>query len=526
VKPAISIGKALPDKNLLGAALGDISTWRVWLAVLKATFAEPLSVDELAIFKQVAGDRAPPRKRVRELWCGPIGRRSGKSRMSAAVATYIAALIDHSKRLVPGETGIIAVIAASREQAQTVFGYVKGFLQSAPLLAECVESIGETEIKLRGSVAIMVLTNSYRVARGQTLLAVVGDEVSFWRDESTSLPDWETFRAVQPSLLASGGLWVGISTGYRRVGLLYSKHRDHFAQDNDDVLVVSGATETFNPLIDPALIRAAEQADPEAAASEWRGAFRSDISEFLSDELIERCIDYERALELPPRRGYFYNCFVDAAGGGGGSGADSYTICIGHSEGYGPSQRFIIDLVRGTPSGAQFDPDIVTMEYASLLKQYGVRSAVGDHYAAQWVAVAWSRVGVTYQQAELPKSQIYLEALPCFTRNAVSLPNHPKLLRELRLLERRTHRSGRDTVDHGPRGHDDYANAVCGCLRMLSSGLLYDIRKLADAVIPESEAELTPAQRYKEELMRRYGQAPGPAPWLAAREAEKKGNGA
>src|SRR5262249_42555659 len=144
MKPAISIGKALPDKNLLGAALGDISTWRVWVAVLKATFAS--------------------------------------------------------------ETGVVAIIAASREQATTVFNYTKGFLQSAPLLAECIESVGETEIKLKGSVTIQVMTNSYRVARGQTLLAVVGDEVSFWRDESTSLPDWETFRAVQPSLLASGGM--------------------------------------------------------------------------------------------------------------------------------------------------------------------------------------------------------------------------------------------------------------------------------------------------------------------------------
>jgi hypothetical protein len=51
------------------------------------------------------------------------------------------------------------------------------------------------------------------------------------------------------------------------------------------------------------------------------------------------------------------------------------------------------------------------------------------------------------------------------------LPDHPKLLRELRLLERRTHRSGRDKVDHGRNGHDDHANAVCGVLRVLSNHL-------------------------------------------------------
>jgi hypothetical protein len=35
-------------------------------------------------------------------------------------------------------------------------------------------------------------------------------------------------------------------------------------------------------------------------------------------------------------------------------------------------------------------------------------------------------------------------------------------------LERHTHRSGRDTVDHGKHGSDDYSNSACGVLRLLS----------------------------------------------------------
>ena len=66
------------------------------------------------------------------------------------------------------------------------------------------------------------------------------------------------------------------------------------------------------------------------------------------------------------------------------------------------------------------------------------------------------------------KSQLYLEALPQFMRQSISLPNHPKLIRELRLLERRTSRAGRDVVDHGAHGSDDYANAFCGALRCLT----------------------------------------------------------
>jgi hypothetical protein len=68
-----------------------------------------------------------------------------------------------------------------------------------------------------------------------------------------------------------------------------------------------------------------------------------------------------------------------------------------------------------------------------------------------------------YQRSELKKSQLYLEALPLFTRGAVSIPDFQPLLRELRLLERATHRGGKDTVDRPRRGSDDYANALCGC---------------------------------------------------------------
>jgi hypothetical protein len=56
----------------------------------------------------------------------------------------------------------------------------------------------------------------------------------------------------------------------------------------------------------------------------------------------------------------------------------------------------------------------------------------------------------------------------------VKLPDHARLLRELRLLERRTHPGGKDTVDHPCGGHDDHANAVCGVLRALSNYLGYD----------------------------------------------------
>jgi hypothetical protein len=92
---------------------------------------------------------------------------------------------------------------------------------------------------------------------------------------------------------------------------------------------------------------------------------------------------------------------------------------------------------------------------------------VGDNYSAEWVGSAFRQCGIGYRRSDMNRSQLYLEALPLFTRGQLSIPDHPKLLRELRLLERHTHRSGRDTVDHGRiNGNDDYSNALVGMLRL------------------------------------------------------------
>ena len=122
-----------------------------------------------------------------------------------------------------------------------------------------------------------------------------------------------------------------ISTGYRRAGLLFEKHRDHFGRDGDDVLVVSGATEQFNPTIDPALIAKAREEDPEAAEAEWDGGFRRDLAAFLSDHDIDAAVDHDRPLELRPVPGCAYNAFADPSGGR----HDAYCIAIGHYEGTG-----------------------------------------------------------------------------------------------------------------------------------------------------------------------------------------------
>ena len=459
-----TIDRALLDHRLLGAALGDAATWATWLVVLKAAFGLALSDDELKVFTAVAGNRNPTRQRVRELWA-VCGRRGGKSRIAAALAVYFAAFVRH--KLAAGERGMVLVLAASQEQARTTFSYSLAFLQRSPVLRKEIASVTRQEITLRNGIVIAIHTNSFRTVRGRTLCACIFDEASFWRDETSATPDTETYTAVLPSLATTNGMLVGISSPYRKIGLMYAKHRSHFGVDGDDVLVVQGSSKTFNPSLTDEVIDAQRLADPTAAASEWDAEFRADLVGFLDDAVIDRAVDRNRPIELPPMPSpAFYRAFVDAAGGA--VGGDSYSIAIGHKE----DQKFVIDVCRGRPG--PFDPKVTTEDYAALCKEFRIGTVVGDLYSHQWVQQAWRDAGITYAVSDLSASMLYLEALPLWTRGLVSIPDHPTLLRELRLLERIPGRIGKDQVTHPRNCHDDLANSVCGCLRTLANYLGYD----------------------------------------------------
>lgn len=452
---AVTIDQALLDPKLLGGALGDVSTWSTWLALLRSAFGLRLNKKERALFASVAGTRKPPTKRLNELWVA-AGRGSGKSRMSAAVAVYLAAFQEHD--LDPGEQGFVLCLAGSRDQATLVFGYAQAFIRRSPILRKMIKSITASEIRMHNNVTIAVHTNSFRLIRGKAILAVVADEIGHWRDELSANPDLEVYRAVRPSLARCNGMWIAISTPYRRAGLLYNKHRDFFDTDNDDVLIAQGPTSVFNPTISSATIDRELAADPEGARSEWLAEFRSDIAALFDEAVIADAIDHARPLELPPRGKHKYHAFTDASAGR----HDAFTCTVGHLE--GDQQQFVADVVRGLE--APFDPRSVAEEFAALAHTYHCPKIVGDSFAGEWVAAAFRDAGIRYETSPLPKSSLYLESLASFNQGLVSIPNFEPLLRELRGLERRTHRSGKDSVDHGSHGSDDFANSLVGCLYM------------------------------------------------------------
>ena len=216
---------------------------------------------------------------------------------------------------------------------------------------------------------------------------------------------------------------------------------------------VEGASRDFNPTLPQSVVDRAIERDATAASAEYLAEFRRDIEGFVSIEAVKNCVStgvYERAYQ----HSVTYTGFVDPSGGS----ADSFTLCIGHMN-YG-KQTVIIDLIREvTPP---FSPEHVCANFARTLQNYNISSISGDRFAGIWPVEQFRKFNIRYEQSAEPKSDLYQSLLPLINSLRIDLLDNPKLINQLIGLERRKARGGRDSIDHGPGGHDDVCNAVAG----------------------------------------------------------------
>lgn len=295
---------------------------------------------------------------------------------------------------------------------------------------------------------------------GQVLI----DESAFLlsADSGSLNPDSEIVAAARPDLATTGGILIIASSPYARRGILWDAYHKNFGPDGDKlILVAHGASRTFNPSLPQRVVDRAMEADPAHASAEYLAQFRTDIESFVSIEAVNACVrDF---CELPPEgHQATYKCFVDPAGG---SGQDSYTMAIAHR--HHRTKQIIIDAIR--ERRPPFSPEDATAELAALCKSYRVTKVIGDRYAGEFPRELFRKFGITYEVAEQTKSDFFRDLLPLINAGRIDLPQHARLISQLVGLERRTSRQGKDSITHGPDGHDDVANAVAGVAALITA---------------------------------------------------------
>ena len=451
----MNILEAMRDEELFGKTFkrgllrGD--TWRAWRAFLTALFGLPFDDEAREIYQKHTGRTDEPSEQFREAYL-VVGRRSGKSRVAALVGTFIAAFRNYDDVLAPGEIGVLPIIAPDRKQCQIILNYIGGFFEASAMLRPMIKSRLKESIDLTNRIRIEVHTASFRTVRGYTAIGAVLDEVAFLRSDDSANPASELVAAIAPAMSTiPNALMLGISSPYSRCGLLWEAYKENFGKPSS-ILVWQADTRSMNPTVSRLVIEAAYIRDRASAAAEYGAQFRSDIESFLDVEVVEARMVSGR-FELPPC-GKGYTAFCDPSGGR----ADSMTLAIAHDE----AGTAVLDCLREIE--APFSPESACGEFADVLKRYGLNEVTGDRYGGEWPREQFQKRGIQYRVAEKTRSELYLELLPGLMSGQVELLDHKRLVTQLVSLERRTARSGKDSVDHPPGAHDDVANAAAGAI--------------------------------------------------------------
>src|SRR5262249_4311371 len=233
-----------------------------------------LTGDELTTFQRVTSRAHPPPERVEEA-AFIVGRRGGKDRAAAVLATYIAGCCEHPE-LAPGERGIVLVIAPDTKQSAVTLGYITAAFEQSPILRQLIANQTKETLSLTNRIDVEVRAASFRRLRGVTCVAIVATECAFWYDAETGSTnaDAEIFNAVRPTLATTGGPLILISSPYARRGELWNIHRKHYGPHGDPlILVAQGTSREFNPTLPQQVVDRALERDPAVARAEYLAEF-------------------------------------------------------------------------------------------------------------------------------------------------------------------------------------------------------------------------------------------------------------
>lgn len=455
--PFVSLFDCLDDPNLFGPWLKEGNSWTSWMVFLKSLFNEPMSSDELEIFRKCTSLKNPPAISPKEIYL-IVGRRGGKSFFLSMLAVYLACFYDWSPYLSPGEKGSVFIVATDRKQARIIFGYIESYLKNIKFLRKLLVRDTMESFELSNSINIEIQTASFRSIRGYTIVAALLDEVAFWKTEDSSNPDFEILNAIRPAMSTiPGAKMFCASSPYVKQGVLWDGYRKYYGKSTPGRLVWKAPTLVMNPILDPSIIEEAYKEDPLAASSEYGAEFRnigsySLVDPDIVDSLVDRGITHR-----PPNPNFKYTAFVDPSGGS----KDSFVLSISHEE----DGIRVMDMVKEVEP--PFSPDTVVKEFCQTVKEYGIVEVTGDRYAGIWPSERFRAHGVDYVICPKTKTQIYLELLPMINSGTVKFIDNKKIVNQLKRLDRRVSKNGRELVDHPVGSHDDVINAAAGSLVML-----------------------------------------------------------
>ena len=355
-----------------------------------------------------------------------IGRRSGKTTISACIAAYETYKLI-SKGDPQGYYGLpksnniqIISVATDKDQAGLLYQEVSGHFRNcsffSPYMANNTQSYARfqtpVDIERTGSYAddvtakaTLKITFRSCVAkglRGAGNIVVILDEVAHFTDKGQSGAE-QVYNAVTPSTSAFSekdpqdnripigdveGRIILISSPLGKQGLFYKMFQQGFKGDesSENILSIQAPTWEVNPTIPASEFLKHYGKDPVVFYTEYGGVFSDRTRGWIEDPYdLEQCIDpkLKSRKNGKPRIAHFMGIDIALVG-------DGCAVAIGHIETVGGKSKIVLDLVDGIKAGEGDYEDYDRLEFddvADWIYKFTRRFYIAEGLFDQWVGI-------------------------------------------------------------------------------------------------------------------------------------------
>lgn len=429
--------------------------------------AEPgaLASDDRELARKIFGDVETIPAEARHVLVAVCGARSGKSYVLCALRLLYLALTVPLDTLAPGELAVAVIVAPDLRLGRQTLRYALGAAKGCKAIASRLESESADGFTLKReggrtvSLECLPATRGGSALRGRSLVGAVLDESAFFRDESYQVNDQELFKAVAPRVMA-GGQCVIASTPWAEAGLLFELYRENHGAPKTAIAAHAPTLLLRNDPRVAGIVAREQERDPANAAREFGAEFMAaGTGAFFDPAAIERAADASIVLPAPRREGAFSGVGADF-----GFRSDSSALVVTQRVG----DIIYVDAIeeRRPERGKPLLPSQVVADFAAIGKRYGSSELMSDGHYRMSIQEHLDARGLTLLSAPegaLGKAKTYVEARTLLAQGRVRLPQHERLLRQLREVVA-TPTSGGGVSIQSPRwrqgGHGDLVSAL------------------------------------------------------------------
>lgn len=417
-----------------------------------------------------------------------VGRRGGKTTLSAMLAIYCAVSNNWKPYLQKTPSAHVLILSHSREFSDEVLELIRLLINESPILSRMVNKkkknttstmnlsvpwVLEDGTIEHSRVQIKVGAASSKTVRGTAACAVLCDEIAYWNlDENLKETDEKIMKAVRPNMKQFGklGMMIKLSSPGIKQGVLYGEYQKwQKGTLPKNYVVFKAPSWVWNTILPKEEFVIEWELDQDGFDTEYRSNFVDSLSNFILPEMVDLAVINGAKFQAPQseNENIKYFAAIDAA-----YKKDRFTFSV-----VGHTGNRITQFVSKGWEGSKKQP-VKAKEVAKYIRQickeFDIPWVAADQYSFQPLKEIFEEYGVTLEEYTFNpnfKKKIYFNLKKLTHSQQIDLLDNEIQTKEIKELIVEQSNAGSIRIGHPAGGTDDFADSLAIASYLATEGV-------------------------------------------------------